>query len=260
MHRIRPLFLITLLLAVPALAAAQQTPAVANPEGLQLDRAALQRLLEEYEQTAESGEYSGEMRDHARRTAQRIRARLENGDFQAGDRISLEVRFEPDLSGEFAVEPGRTITLPTVGAISLDGVLRSELQSHLEKELGQYLRNPVVQARALIRVAILGQVGNPGFYTLPASTILEDAIMTAGGPDGKADIDKLRVERAGETIWEDDALQTAMREGQTLDQLSLQAGDRIVVPEAHAGIFTWRGLYTGILAAGSLAFALSRIF
>lgn len=259
-YPIRTLFLGLAFWALATPALAQDSARVANPEGLHLTRAQLTEILRRYEDSATSDGYSREMRQRAAETAERIRKRLEEGDFKAGDRIRLEVRLEPDMSGEFAVEPGRTITVPGVGSVGLEGVLRSELQAHLEQELGRYLRSPVVRAWSLIRVAIVGAVGAPGFYTLPATTILEDALMTAGGPQGKADLDRIRIERAGEPVWEAEALQAALIEGRTLDQLSLQAGDRVIVPEQKAKLLSWRSVYTVVLAAGSLAWALTRIF
>lgn len=253
------LSLLVLLLGVPTAPLAAQVPRAANAEGLQLSRQDLQDLLAQLESTATSSSASGDAREQARASAARIRQRLQEGDFRAGDRIMLEVRREPDMSGEFTVEPGRTVTIPEVGAISLDGVLRSELAAHMQEELGRYLQNPVVQARSLIRVAVLGEVGTPGFFTLPASLILEDVVMEAGGPTRNANLDQIRVERGGETIWSGTALQQAMLDSRTLDQLSLQAGDRIVVPEKGTSLLSWRGLLTIVTTAGSLVYLYTRI-
>jgi protein involved in polysaccharide export with SLBB domain len=239
--------------AVPA--AAQQGGRISNPEGLHLSRQDLQELLVQLDHTAESS--GGQTGQHARENAARIRQRLQEGDFRAGDRILVEVRQEPQLSGEFTVEPGRTITLPDVGAISVAGVLRSELADHLRQELGRYLQNPVVTARSLIRIAILGEVGSPGFFTLPASLVLEDVVMEAGGPTRSANLDRIRIERAGEAIWRDGALQQAMLDARTLDQLSLQAGDRIVVPARGAPV--WRTALTVVTTAGSLLWLYRRV-
>jgi protein involved in polysaccharide export with SLBB domain len=247
--------MVGLILATAAPAAAQQATRVSNPEGLHLSRQDLQDLLVQLDRTAESA--GGETGRHAQETAARIRQRLQEGDYRAGDRILLEVRQEPEMSGEFTVEPGRTITLPNAGSISLAGVLRSELEAHLRRELARFLQNPVVTARSLIRVAVMGEVGNPGFFTFPASLVLEDVVMEAGGPTRSANLDRIRIERAGETVWGGGALQQAMRDARTLDQLSLQAGDRIVVPSHGAPL--WRTALTVISTAGTLFYLYTRI-
>jgi ElaB/YqjD/DUF883 family membrane-anchored ribosome-binding protein len=247
--------IVGLILGSVAPVAAQQTARVSNPEGLHLSRQDLQDLLAQLERTAESA--GGETRRHAQETAARIRQRLQEGDFRAGDRVLLEVRQEPDMTGEFTVEPGRTITLPGAGSISLAGVLRSELEAHLRTELARFLQNPIVTARSLIRLAVMGAVGNPGFFTFPASLLLEDVVMEAGGPTGNANLDRIRIERAGETVWGGGALQQAMREARTLDQLSLQAGDRIVVPSQGQPL--WRTALAVVSAAGTLVYLYTRI-
>lgn len=251
------LLLLGVSIAAPSAALAQQPARSANPEGLHLNRQDLQELLQQLEQTAESSSADSGTRQQARSSAARIRQRLQEGDFRAGDRVVLEVRNEPDMTGEFTVEPGRTITLPGAGVISLTGVLRSELDEHLRNELQRYLQNPAVRAHALIRVAIVGEVGSPGFYTLPASLLMEDAVMTAGGPTRRANLDRIRVERAGEVVWRDRTLQQAMLDARTLDQLSLQAGDRIIVPERPTPV--WRTALTVVTTAGSLIWLYQRI-
>lgn len=197
----------------------------------QMTRDGLEQLLETYEAAASSDAYSDELRARARYEATLVRTRLREGDFQVGDQIILQVEAHDDLSDTFIVETGRKITLPLIGEISLQGVLRSELESHLTREIGRYIREPVVRARSLIRISVLGAVGQPGFYTVPAEALFEQILMTAGGPASNAKLTEVRIERGTRNIWEGEPLQQAIIEGRTVDQLSLRAGDRIVVPE-----------------------------
>lgn len=196
----------------------------------QMSRAELEALLDRLEQAAASSAYSAALRAEARRSADLIRGRLEAGDFQVGDRVFLRVQGE-DLNDTLAVRAGPNLPVPVIGEISLRGVLRSELTAHLERELGRFMRNPVVQAEALIRISVMGEVANRGFYLVPADLLVTDVLMLAGGPTPAADLEGLRVERAGQRIWEGDSLAQALVQGRTLDQLNLQAGDQIVIPE-----------------------------
>src|SRR5690606_14211490 len=153
------LILMTLLLGVAGAAAAQDTSGW-DPTGLQLTRAELQDILARYEETAESSAYSGTLREQAAREAALIRARLDEGDMRVGDRVLLVVEGHPTLSDTFNVVAGRLIVLPDIGRIPVEGVLRSELQPYLSEQLGRFIRDPVVQVRALVRLQILGEVGN----------------------------------------------------------------------------------------------------
>jgi protein involved in polysaccharide export with SLBB domain len=246
----RPLLLVILLAIVPGMPVAAQVLPSGDPGRAVRTRDDLERLLEEYEAALVSSAYSERVKSAIRADARRVMDRLENGDFRVGDRITVTIQGEPNSPYTAVVEPGPMIQLDPFGEIPLHGVLRSEIEEHLFVQLQEYLRNPVVRATGAMRVAVLGSVGSPGFYSIPAETLLEDAIMLAGGPSPGADIDGMRLERAGESLFEDEQVQEALRGGYTLDQLNLQAGDQIFVP----GQATGGGWFTRALAvAGTVA-------
>jgi hypothetical protein len=56
---------------------------------------------------------------------------------------------------------------------------------------------------------------------------------------------------------EDEAVSEAFRQGMTLDQLNLQAGDQIEVPQRR-GVLRTLSIVTGVI--GSLSFLVWRIF
>ena len=158
-----------------------------------------------------------------------IQRRLTQGDFAVGDQVALTVAGEPTLTATFSIEPGPSITLPDIPTISLYGVLRSELETFLTTELSRYLRNPDVKATSLIRVAMFGGIGNPGFYHLSPNLTLSDAIMSAGGPRTDADMGKIEIKRGDEKILDKKAVSAALTAGETLDRLNLHGGDAIDV-------------------------------
>jgi protein involved in polysaccharide export with SLBB domain len=212
-----------------------QTPAPIDPGRIQVTRAELQDLLQQLEQAASSDVYSKPVRDRARAEAELIRGRLAQGDFQVGDRISLVVEGEQSLTDTFTVMPGRVLRLPAIGDVQLAGVLRSEIEAHLTKSIGEFIRGPVVRTRTLVRLSLLGELRSPGFYVVPTDMVLTDALMLAGGPTATAKLTNIRIERDGARVWEDDALQKAIAQGRTVDQLSLRAGDQVVVPRKGGG-------------------------
>lgn len=202
----------------------------------QLTRIELQAMLDHLDQLAASSENSADVRAKARNEAEIVRGRLAAGDIRVGDQISLVVEGEDSLSRTFTVQQNETLTLPGIGDLSLRGVLRSELERHLTDHISRYIRDPVVHAHSLLRITISGSVVRPGFYAVGADRLLSDAIMEAGGPAAESNLQSIRIERAGKRIWEGDYLQQAIAEGRTLDQLSLQAGDQVVVPARRAGM------------------------
>src|SRR5207249_2001066 len=57
----------------------------------------------------------------------------------------------------------------------------------------------------------------------------------AGGPTRDAEMKKLKLDRAGKTLWQGDEFRRAIAEGRTLDQLRVQAGDELIVPTSKHG-------------------------
>lgn len=219
-------------------------------QGLEVTRVALDSLRARYEGVAASPAYSERLRSQAQASADQIKTRLTEGDFRTGDRIVLRVTGEQQRSDTMVVESGRTISLPGMGAISLAGVLRSELQPHLTREIGRFIHDPQVQSEALVRLSVQGSVGRPGFYVVPATALLDDVIMMAGGPIGDVNLDQMRVERAGVPLVEGVELREALRIGRSLDQLNVLAGDEIFLPKKGAGsIWLQAGRYAAIIAS-----------
>ena len=199
-----------------------------------------------------------------------VRNRLKYGDLQPGDRIALRVIGETTLTDTFVVKPTRTILLPNIGEIPVAGVLRSELNDYLRKQIGRYIRDPQLEATALVRVSMTGGIGKPGFYNLPADVLMSDAIMAAGGPRGGSgnsfggggggDPGKTQVIRGNYVVVSKEQARDALQRGVSLDQLNIQSGDVIDVGKSSGGI-------TGVLkvmgmVSGAIfgVVALSRLF
>lgn len=196
----------------------------------QATRAQLEAALGQLEQVVASSGYSKSYRKAREAEAAMVRSRLAEGDFQSGDQIALTVTGEAGLTGTFTVLPDRTVSLPGLPPVSLQGVLRSEIGPHLTREIARYVKDPQVTVQgSYIRVAILGSVGKPGYYSLPADNLVSDAIMAAGGPGGSPDMAKSSVRRGGREVIDGKEIQLAIENGQSLDQLNLHGGDELLI-------------------------------
>lgn len=255
-----------------------QEPDFFISSGREMSRADLEATLRALEEAATGDQYGEALRARARADAEVLRRRLVDGDFRVGDRIQVQVAGENwnssspgavqaavqvptagsaavatgrgSVGATFTVQTGPAVKLPDIPAISLAGVLRSELQEHLTQEISRYIRAPEVQAESLIRVSVFGSVGNPGFFYPGAEQNIGDVIMLAGGPSSDANYEKIMVRRGQELLWEADNLQRAMAEGRTLDQLNFQAGDIIEVPQRNvSNVWFEVGRYALILGS-----------
>jgi len=196
----------------------------------QTSRAEIEAAIAEAEKVLTSPGYSSRIKAAKRKEVALLRVRLTEGDLQQGDQIILSVQGEEALTKTFTVGPGRTLTLPAIGDISVKGVLRSELQEYLTTQLRKYLKDPVVHTQTTLRLSLLGAVGRPGFYQIASELMIGDAIMVAGGGlAGGSDPNKTRIMRNDVEIMTKEGFTKALQEGKTLDQLSLLAGDEILV-------------------------------
>jgi protein involved in polysaccharide export with SLBB domain len=186
-----------------------------------------------------------------------LRSRLQRGDFQDGDRIVVRLLGSVTFSDTITVRAGKMLPLPKMTDLPLDGVLRSELNARLSSHLAKYLRDSSAQATPLLRLAVLGAVRAPGYYYTSADVLLSDVIMKAGGPAPNADLGKMQIRRAGDTIWSAQDTRTAVSDGLSLDRLHLRAGDELYIGEERQ--VNWPLiLQVGGTLLG-LAFALTRL-
>jgi polysaccharide export outer membrane protein len=152
------------------------------------------------------------------------------GVLQVGDRVSIRVEGDSVLTNTYTVGPGPAVVLPEIGVIALRGVRRTDVEPYFKQQLGRYLKDPVVHAKVLLRLSVIGEVEHPGFYSVAADAALEDALMQAGGPTRDAKVPAMRIERAGKDVLQGDSLQLALAHGLTVDQVGLRDGDRFVLP------------------------------
>ncbi|MEM7414175.1 MAG: hypothetical protein AAF389_01690 [Gemmatimonadota bacterium] len=240
---------VVLCLALFVAPAASQVGVSTDPTSSVRTRSELEALLVEYDQVLASPAYSDAVKRQTRIAADRVRERLTMGDFMLGDAIVLSVDQEPNLPDTVQVRSspqGPIISLPMFGDIPLTGVLRSEIEPHLTAELGKIIINPRVRAEGLIRISVQGAVGNPGPIWVTADMLVDQALVVAGGPSTSAATNDLRILRGTQVIFEGEPLQELIRQGRTLDQLNLQAGDQFLMPEQGDGILGNLGVVLGL--------------
>jgi hypothetical protein len=189
--------------------------------------------------------------------ANAIQARLTNGDFVPGDRINLLVAGDSALTDTFTVVGERMLPLPNIPPISLVGVLDSELEPHLTKELSRYIKEVSLQATPLVRISLLG-FPQSNFFTVPVDQSITDVITLAGGWGSPATnaIEKTVVRRAGKVVMDARTTAEAIRLGKTVGDMAMRDGDELFMPDKASG-FTWQKTL-GVISAVSGIFFLIR--
>jgi hypothetical protein len=215
-------------------------------------RAQLETIASECTRKAADATRNASERAQSLDEAKELRDRLRDGDFRVGDRIILRISGGAIALDTLSVTTGRGLTIPDAGEIPLDGVLRSELQQHLNTQLARYLRNAVVRADPLTRLAVLGEVRTPGFVHVPSQSLFSDVLSAAGGPTATGSLDRVTVRRDGRTLLSSTTVTKALAKGATLDDLDVRAGDEIVVDAKRS--FNWsQAVQTTAIVVGSVA-------
>ena len=225
----------------------------------QATRAELERAVKMME-TAAVGQQDAKQRAKLLTDAQVIRQRLENGDFLPGDRILLLVQGDTVLSDTFTVRGDQVLPLPDIPPIALHGVLDSELEPHLTKELLKYIKTVSLQATPLVRISMLG-FPTSNFYTVPVDQAITDVIAAAGGWGSTTTSahDKAVIRRNGRVFMDPKATAEAVRQNKTLGDMALRDGDEFYVPDKTSAMTRWQA-FGGIAAALGTVFWLVRSF
>lgn len=220
-----------LLCALVGPVAAAQT-AVLHDRGA--TRAELEAALGVSDRSAGSTAYSDRTRARARSTALAIRARLSAGDFRVGDLIRLNITGQIPVNDTVSVRDSLVIDIPGIRQVRLHGVLRSEVETVVSRDVIEVVRDARVTARPLVRVAVFGLVTQPGYFSVPAETRIDELLTMAGGPTGEAATDNLHLVRGDTVLLDGREVQAAIAQGRTIDALEVREGDALQVLQRPA--------------------------
>ena len=108
----------------------------------------------------------------------------------AGDRLSIRVVGEPELTGEFVVDASGVLSMPYVQSVRVASLNTGQIENLIIHKLkAGYLRDPKVsvQAVALRPFYIMGEVTTGGSFAYQPGMTVQNAIAIAGGYNARAD-------------------------------------------------------------------------
>lgn len=158
-----------------------------------------------------------------------------------GDIITISVLGQPELTTTLDVDGEGRITVPLAGRITVEGLSPTAAARKVAAALreNRIVVDPQV-AVALVesrsqQVSVLGEVRTPGRFNIGAQLTVLDALAMAGGvtPSGGAVGYLLRRTDGKTRRLEIDLEQLASRGTTEYAQLSLQAGDTLMIPKAE---------------------------
>ncbi len=182
--------------------------------------------------------------------------------FRPGDAINVvvweylyEERRNLDFSGVYPINPEGYVALPLVGEVRIKALTLDEVTKLITAKYSDYLRNPYVYVRPLIRVTMQGAFVKPGVYRIDPSSSLWDLVALAGGPDAGADLERLQVKRGGDVIIK--GLLNAYEKGYSLEEIGVESGDQVILPGREQ--ITFRFIISIIHLCGTLVLLYLRI-
>lgn len=136
-------------------------------------------------------------------TARTPLASVPSQEFQlgAGDRISIRVYGEQDLTLETLLSDSGVINYPFLGVLEIAGLTPMQLEEKIVNGLkGDYLVNPVVHV-SIVEYRpffIDGEVASPGAYAFQPGLTIAKAVALAGGFTERGSREKIYIERGEE--------------------------------------------------------------
>lgn len=140
-----------------------------------------------------------------------------------GDQIRLEIQDEPELGGEYLVDQEGQVLLPLVGLVQVAGRPFDAVVDELRAAYGRELTGTQIRLIPVLRIAVLGEVRQPGLYPADPTHTTADLIAAAGGITPQGDSEKISVVRDGEV------LRAQLDPGSRALERAVRSGDQIIV-------------------------------
>ena len=153
-----------------------------------------------------------------------------------GDVLEVTVWRDDNLSRELVISPDNTISYPLIGDVNVDNLSVSEIRQVVTRKLAEYIPDAsvtvILKQINSLKVYVIGQVKNPGVFSINQDTRVMQVLAMAKGLTpfaAERDIHILRYsDKSTQKIGFD---YKEVIKGQNLSQdIRLKRGDVVVVP------------------------------
>ncbi len=156
------------------------------------------------------------------------------------DVLRVSVWGQVEFQNELAVDKEGRIFVPTVGQVLVSGLTLEQTYQKLLKQMsrsysGLVARSPTVWLDVTLarlrpkRVFIMGEVAQPGGYTVSSYATVFNALYSVGGPTVNGSLREVRVVRGGDVIGRVD-LYNYLAGAEHTNDIRVQSNDIIFVP------------------------------
>ena len=155
-------------------------------------------------------------------------------DYMIGPGDEINILMWGRLSAQYSLTVSKdgTIQFPDIGPIQVAGMTYSEMSAAVSRKakniIGAQVSVTMGRLRS-IQVFVLGEVTQPGAYTVSAMSTITNALLYSGGPTAIGSLRKIELKRANKTITVMDFYDLLLKGDKSTD-FRLQNGDVIFVP------------------------------
>lgn len=155
----------------------------------------------------------------------------------AGDEVLIDVYGYSEVQHRLNVSPDGYIRIPNLGPVYVNGLTMEEARIRITKQLASIYSgiksgNTSVQIALgnirSIRVLMIGEVVNPGSYTIPSLATVANALYVSGGPSENGSFRSIQVIRNGQSAVAFD-LYDFLANGDLTNNIVLQDQDIVKV-------------------------------
>lgn len=157
----------------------------------------------------------------------------------AGDTLNIIVWRNPELSMAVPVRPDGKVAAPLVEEIVAQGKTSTELARDIEKQLGKYVRDPVVTVLVTSfvgpyseQIRVVGEAARPQFLNFKKNMTLLDVMIAVGGLTDFADGNAASILRTGDGGKQYAVrLKDLIKRGDVSANVEMRPGDILVIPQ-----------------------------
>ena len=158
-----------------------------------------------------------------------------------GDEVIIDIWGASQNTIRQQISPDGTINIQKIGPVNLNGLTIAEANDYLKKTLNKIYNglnntnDPTSDIRLTlgsirtIQINVMGEVVQPGTYSLSSFATVFHALYRAGGVSDIGSLRNVQLVRNGKNIATIDVYQFIMK-GNIQDDIRLQEGDVVIVP------------------------------
>ncbi len=154
-----------------------------------------------------------------------------------GDTVLVQLFGKEHAEYSLIVTREGSLQFPKLGPVSVAGLTYREMKDVLKAQIEEQMigEKVVITLGKLrsIRVFILGDVKQPGSYTVSALSTMTNALFVSGGVNRIGSLRNIQLKRHGKVVARLDLYDLLLR-GDTRNDVRLQPGDVIFVPPVGA--------------------------